>query len=131
MKKQKSKPAVNKPHPSRVRSQPPVRLTQSANAPNSNLPFSAACLTDRQQSAVYAERSKCILADAIRQLRKARRLKQYVVALRAGISRDMMVRVETGRSVPTFFLLSKILYALGVTWSQFARVLDKMLAGKM
>jgi len=75
--------------------------------------------------------NRSILPNAIRHLREARGLKQYRAALRAGISRDMMVRVENGRSVPTFFLLSKIMYALGVTWGQFASVLDKMVAGKM
>jgi len=117
--------------PAGARREPAVRLTQSVNAPNSNLPFTAACLADRQLAAVYAEHSKSILPKALRQMRKARRLKQYVVALCAGISRDMLWRVETGRSVPTYFLLSKIVFSIGVTWSQLASVLDKMLARKM
>ncbi|MEI8063980.1 MAG: helix-turn-helix domain-containing protein [Verrucomicrobiota bacterium] len=131
MKTQPSKHVVTKPQPSRARSRQPERLTQSAKAPNSNLPYSAACLADRQLSEIYAVHNRSILPNAIRHLREARDLTQYAVALRAGISRDMLVRVENGRSVPTFFLLSKIMYALGVTWGQFASVLDKMVAGKM
>jgi DNA-binding XRE family transcriptional regulator len=113
----------------RARSQQPVRLTQSAKPPNANLPFSEACLAYRQRTAAYAERSRSILPVALRQLREARRLSQYVVALRAGISRDMLWRVETGRSVPTFFLLSKIVFSIELTWSRFSRVVDKMVAG--
>ena len=112
-----------------ARRRQPVRLTQSAKTPNSNLPYSAACLAYRQQTAAYAERCWSSLPNSLRQLRKARRLSQYVVALRAGISRDMLWRVETGRSIPTFFILSKIVFSLGLTWSRFARVLDKMVDG--
>ena len=129
MKKQTSKHIVTKPQPSRARSRQPERLTQSVNAPNSNLPFTAACLAARQRSAAYAERCQICLSRTLRQLRKARGLKQYVVALCAGISRDMLWRVETGRSIPTHGLLSKIVFTIGVTWSEFASVLDKMVAG--
>jgi DNA-binding transcriptional regulator YiaG len=118
-----------KTHHSKRTDSKPIMLTQSAKPPNANLPFSAACLAYRQRTAAYAERSRSILPLALRQLREARRLSQYVVALRAGISRDMLWRVETGRSVPTFFLLSKIVFSLELTWSRFSRVVDKMVAG--
>jgi len=111
-----------------ARREPPVRLTQSVKAPNSNLPFRAACLADRQLADIYAVRNCNVLSQALRQLREALGLKKYRVALRAGISRDMLGRVEDGRSIPTIFILTKILHGLGLTWIQFATVMDKLLA---
>lgn len=117
------------PQPARARRPKPVRLTQAAKGPNSNLPFTAACLAARRRAAAFAGRHRRILATALRQAREAQGRKKYNVALRGGVSRDMQGRVEAGRSSPTFFVLCKILFSLGLTWGQLAKIM-KALAAK-
>jgi transcriptional regulator with XRE-family HTH domain len=56
-------------------------------------------------------------------LRDERRLKQYMLADMAGITKGMLSAFETGKQCPSVFSLVKILAALGVSWQHFGRVL--------
>ena len=117
-----------KPQPAGARRPPPVRLTQAAKAPNSNLPFTAVCLQERQLAEAFARRNQRLLPRALRQVREAQGRKGYNVALRAGVARDTQWRMETGQSDSTFFVLCKIIFTLGLSWRQFARVMEALAA---
>jgi transcriptional regulator with XRE-family HTH domain len=55
------------------------------------------------------------MANRLRQLRDQRGLSQRALAEKAGISREYLARLETGRQDPTLSTLEKIARALKVT----------------
>ena len=67
----------------------------------------------------YAERIRARLPGQLAQARDAVGLKQYGLASRAGVSRDMIRDIERGESIPTLFLAARLAFALGMTLAQF------------
>lgn len=62
------------------------------------------------------ERSR-VLGDRIRAIRRARKISQEQLHLRAGVSRDVLQKIESGRQNPTFFTLLRIARVLDVPLS--------------
>lgn len=54
------------------------------------------------------------VAARLRELRVAAGLSRYKLAQVAGISRDMLGRIEAGVSIPTLYVLIKMLTAVGI-----------------
>lgn len=63
---------------------------------------------------------------ALRVLRKGRGLRQYVLAERAGITKASLSGYERGRHLPNLYTLSKVLDALGIGLTDFARVVERV-----
>ncbi|GHA95681.1 hypothetical protein GCM10010330_57340 [Streptomyces tendae] len=55
-----------------------------------------------------------VLGDRIRTARRARRISQEQLHLRAGISRNVLQKIESGRHNPTYFTLLRIARVLDV-----------------
>ena len=72
----------------------------------------------------YAERIRARLPGQLAQARDAVGLKQYGLASRAGVSRDMIRDIERGESIPTLFLAARLAFALGMTLEQFIGLLE-------
>ncbi|MFC7817536.1 helix-turn-helix domain-containing protein [Streptomyces sp. NPDC057367] len=62
-----------------------------------------------------------VLGDRIRAARIHRNLTQERLYLGAGISRDVLQRIESGRHNPTFFTLLRIAHVLDVPLSDLVR----------
>jgi transcriptional regulator with XRE-family HTH domain len=58
-------------------------------------------------------------------LRHERRLRQYMLADMAGVTKGMLSAYELGKQCPSVLSLVKILGALGVSWQHFGRVLTQ------
>ncbi|MFF7829703.1 helix-turn-helix domain-containing protein [Streptomyces rochei] len=66
------------------------------------------------------ERSR-VLGDRIRAERQRRRISQERLHLSAGISRDVLQRIESGRHNPTLFTLLRIARVLDVPLADLVR----------
>ncbi|MBX9392296.1 helix-turn-helix domain-containing protein [Streptomyces sp. TRM72054] len=62
-----------------------------------------------------------VLGDRIRTERSRRKLTQEQLHLNAGISRDVLQRIEAGRHNPTFFTLLRIARVLDVPLADLVR----------
>ncbi|MET9098282.1 helix-turn-helix domain-containing protein [Streptomyces antibioticus] len=69
---------------------------------------------------VLAQRQ--VLGDAIRASREHANLTQDEVALRAGMDRSGLVRIELGQRSPTTDTLIRIAAAIGITVSELVRI---------
>ena len=58
------------------------------------------------------------------EVREARGLSRYALARTAGISREMVGRIEAGESIPTLFVLVKLARAMGVSLVELLGVLE-------
>jgi transcriptional regulator with XRE-family HTH domain len=58
-------------------------------------------------------------------LRHERRLRQYMLADMAGITKAMLSGFETGKHCPTVTSLVRLLAAMGISWQHFGRVLAR------
>ncbi len=65
-----------------------------------------------------------ILGEVLRSFREETGLSQEAVAERAGLHRTYVGGVERGERNPTFLSLTRMLRALGVSWTEFARKLE-------
>ena len=66
-----------------------------------------------------------IVGAVLRRLRIKRRLKQYEVAARAGVTTAKLSAVERGLSEPGFELTLRLLRAIGASWMEFAEMLNR------
>ncbi|MFE6634636.1 helix-turn-helix domain-containing protein [Streptomyces tendae] len=62
-----------------------------------------------------------VLGDRIRTARRARRISQEQLHLRAGISRNVLQKIESGRQNPTLFTLLRIARVLDVPLADLVR----------
>ena len=62
----------------------------------------------------YAERVYLRMVKRLRVEREARGLTMYEVEMASGLSREMVGRIETGRSVPSLIVLGKVARAFRV-----------------
>ena len=62
----------------------------------------------------YAERVYLRMVKRLRVEREARGLTMYEVEMASGLSREMVARMETGRSVPSLIVLGKVARAFRV-----------------
>ena len=62
----------------------------------------------------YAERVFLRMVKRLRVEREARGLTMYEVEMASGLSREMVGRIETGRSVPSLIVLGKVARAFRV-----------------
>ena len=67
----------------------------------------------------YAERIRARLPGRLQEAREAVGLKPYGLAIRSGVSRDMIGDIESGDSIPTLFLAARLAFGLGLTLEQF------------
>jgi transcriptional regulator with XRE-family HTH domain len=58
-------------------------------------------------------------------LRHERRLRQYMLADMAGITKSMLSAYELGKQCPSVLSLVKLLAAMGISWQHFGRVLSE------
>jgi DNA-binding XRE family transcriptional regulator len=73
----------------------------------------------------YAERICAGLPKRLIELRVAAGLKPYALAIRAGVSRDMIGDIERGKSIPTLFLAARLAFGLGMTLTEFVRGMEE------
>lgn len=60
-----------------------------------------------------------MLARCLQECREKAGMSRYALEKACGVSRDMIGDVESGRSVPTFFLLVRLLFGMGLSLEQF------------
>jgi transcriptional regulator with XRE-family HTH domain len=72
----------------------------------------------------YAERICARLPQRLIELRVAAGLSQYALAIRAGVSRDMIGDIERGVSIPTLFFAARLAFGLGMTLTEFVRAME-------
>ena len=72
----------------------------------------------------YAEHIRARLPGQLQEAREAVGLSQYGLAIRAGVSRDMIRDIERGESIPTLFLAARLAFALGMTLARFIARLE-------
>jgi transcriptional regulator with XRE-family HTH domain len=72
-------------------------------------------------------RERRALALAVRQLRASRALKQEEVGHAAGLGRNYLTTLESGRTNPTFEAMVRLARGLGVSFSELARVYEERL----
>ncbi len=65
------------------------------------------------------------LGRVLRTFRLEARLSQEELAQRAGVHRTYVGGVERGERNISFLTLGRLLEAVGVTWSKFAKALDR------
>lgn len=61
----------------------------------------------------------------LRQLREKGQLSQEALAARAGLHRTYISQLERGVRQPTIVAATRILDALGVSWSEFGHLLEQ------
>ena len=64
------------------------------------------------------------LPKCVRKVREARGLSRYALALASGVSREMIRRIETGDSFPSLFVATRMAWAMGLSFAEFAMRLD-------
>lgn len=64
------------------------------------------------------------LGKRLRAVREARGLSRYALALASGVSREMIRRIETGDSFPSLFVVTRMAWAMGLSFAEFAMRLD-------
>lgn len=69
--------------------------------------------------------SKNALGAALRAFRERTELSQEALADAAGLHRTYVGGVERGERNPSFESITRMLQALGVSWSQLGRALDR------
>ncbi|CAL9595359.1 helix-turn-helix domain-containing protein [Streptomyces sp. enrichment culture] len=62
-----------------------------------------------------------VLGDRVRAARHDRKISQEQLHLRAGVSRDVLQKIESGRQNPTYFTLLRIARVLEVPLSDLIR----------
>jgi len=67
------------------------------------------------------------MATAVRELRARKALKQEEVAEAAGLGRNFLTTLETGRSNPSFEALVRLSRGLGVSFAELARTYEERL----
>jgi transcriptional regulator with XRE-family HTH domain len=72
-------------------------------------------------------RDRRALATAVRELRARKALKQEEVAEIAGLGRNYLTTLETGRSNPSFEALVRLSRGLGVSFAELARTYEERL----
>jgi transcriptional regulator with XRE-family HTH domain len=65
------------------------------------------------------------IGPVLRSLRQQRGLSQEELAGRSGLHRNYVGGVERGEKSPTINSVSRILAALGVTWTELGKALDE------
>ena|SRR5919202_2150984 len=99
--------------------------------PNGQTQPGAESIEQEEQPVLTEQRQR--IGPAIRQLRQQQKLSLSDLAAKTGISVSYLSRLEKGRSVPSFTLLSKLAQDLGVSIGYFveseheARVVDNVL----
>jgi transcriptional regulator with XRE-family HTH domain len=71
---------------------------------------------------------KCLAGKAFRKVRERRNISQERLAMRAGVARTYVGRVERGKLNPTMDSMTRLLWALEATWSDYAEELDRAIA---
>lgn len=66
------------------------------------------------------------IGPALRALREARGLRQYITAERARITKAMLSAYENGRRRPSLGTLDRILGALEAGWGDLARAMERV-----
>ncbi|HEU0300146.1 MAG TPA: helix-turn-helix transcriptional regulator [Longimicrobium sp.] len=64
------------------------------------------------------------IGPVLRSLRQQRGLSQEDLAAKAGMHRNYIGGIERGEKSPTINSVSRILAALGVTWTELGKALD-------
>ena len=72
-------------------------------------------------------RERRALAIAVRELRARKSLKQEEVCGVAGLGRNYLTMLESGRTNPSFEAMVRVARGLGVTFSELARVYEERL----
>lgn len=72
-------------------------------------------------------RERRALAIAVRELRARRALKQEEVGEAAGLGRNYLTTLESGRTNPSFDALVRLSHGLGVPLSELVRVYEERL----
>lgn len=72
-------------------------------------------------------RERRALAIAVRELRARRALKQEEVGEAAGLGRNYLTTLESGRTNPSFEALVRLSRGLGVPLSELARIYEERL----
>jgi DNA-binding XRE family transcriptional regulator len=70
-----------------------------------------------------------LLGDVIRTFRLQRGLSQESLAERAALHRTYIGSVERGERNPSFQSLSRIVDALGISWTEFGQAIDRAAGG--
>ncbi len=64
------------------------------------------------------------LAAVVRRARRARRLTQEQLAIKSAVSRNHISELELGRTRPSFMVVCRLLWSLGVSWTSFGMALE-------
>lgn len=72
--------------------------------------------------------SAAIIATVVRRVRESAGISQERLAVRAGVTRTYVGRVERGVLNPTIVTMNRLLGAIGVPWAEFGAALDRELA---
>jgi len=56
--------------------------------------------------------------------REARGLSKYALGRDSGVSREMIARIEGGRSVPTLFVAARLAHGMGMTLEELVGMLE-------
>ena len=75
-------------------------------------------------SHAYADRLCARLPGWLREVRAARQMSAPELARRSGVTRPMIWRIETGKSIPTLHLIARLTAGLGVTLEELVGALE-------
>ncbi len=78
----------------------------------------------------YANRVCARLPGRLRELREAMRISCYELAIRCGVTRAMIGRIESGKSIPTMYVTARIAAGLGTTLAELVGALEEKVEGR-
>ncbi len=81
-------------------------------------------MPDNHAAQVCAERIRERLPRKLQELREACGLSKYALWQKTGVSRDMIGRIESGESIPTFHVGARLAYGVDKTLTEFVETME-------
>jgi transcriptional regulator with XRE-family HTH domain len=72
----------------------------------------------------YAERIRARLGRVLQEALEKKPITKYGLEQKCGITREMIGRVESGKSIPTLYVIAQICHGLGLTLTELVRRLE-------
>ena len=79
---------------------------------------------EKREAFEYADRIHARLPRRLQELREGAGMSRYALWMKCGVSRDMISRIESGKSVPTLHVAARLAYGVETTLKELCEPLD-------